>query len=79
MGTVLRAQQAFHGKFEEHEYEMKDFWDTDFPVNLYGVQAPEVKERSSLEVDVPDQAAFPAFARGCYLCDATPSGQSHTF
>ncbi len=71
-------QDAFHGKFKQEEYEMKDFWDTNFPANLFGINSPEIKERSSLEDDT-NQAVFPVFARACFLCDQTPSGQSHTF
>ncbi|BDA51370.1 hypothetical protein COCOBI_18-2470 [Coccomyxa sp. Obi] len=74
----LPPDDSFHGKFQQEEYEMKDYWDTDFPVNLFGVNSPEIRERSSLEDDIP-QAAFPAFARACFLCNETPSGQSHTF
>lgn len=73
------SQEAFHGKFEQAAYEMADYWDTKFPANLYGVQSPDIKERSSLEIDMPNQEMFPAFARMCFLCAKTPSGQSHTF
>ncbi len=73
------SQEAFHGKYEQAAYEMKDFWDTKFSANLYGVNSPVVKERSSLEVDAPDQALFPAFSHACFLCDKTPSGQGHTY
>ena len=57
---------------------MEGFWDTNFPANLFGQNAAAVKERSSLELDSPD-TVFPAFARGCFQCEATPSGQDHTF
>ncbi|KAK9902757.1 hypothetical protein WJX75_005073 [Coccomyxa subellipsoidea] len=74
----LPPDDAFHGKYKQEEYEMKDMWDTSFPVNLFGVNSPEIQERSSLEDDTT-QTAFPVFARACFLCDQTPSGQSHTF
>lgn len=75
---VWCVQDAFHGKFKQEEYEMKSFWDTDFPANLFGVNSPEIQERSSLEDDTTE-AAFPVFAHACYLCEATPSGQGYTF
>ncbi len=65
---VLCAQDSFHGKFAQEDYEMKDHWDTNFPVNLFGVNSAEIKERSSLEDDTTE-AAFPAFARACFLCN----------
>ena len=71
-------QGSFHGHFNEKDYEMKDFWDTKFPANLFGENAAAVKERSSLEQDT-QSAVFPVFARGCFRCEATPSGQDHTF
>ncbi|CAL8466272.1 g5808 [Coccomyxa elongata] len=74
----LPPDDSFHGKFQQEEYEMKDYWDTNFPANLFGVNSPEIKERSSLEDDTTE-AAFPAFAHACFLCNETPSGQSHTF
>jgi hypothetical protein len=61
---------------------MADHWDTDFKANLFGVQNPvfqtQQQGRSNLEIDAP-RAAFPAFARSCFLCEATPSGQGYTF
>ena len=71
-------QGSFHGHFDEKNYEMKDHWDTKFPANLFGENPTAVKERSSLEDD-SQNAVFPVFARGCFQCDATPSGQDHTF
>ena len=71
-------QGSFHGNFNETDYEMKDHWDTAFPANLFGQNAAAIKERSSLELDAPD-ALFPVFARACYQCHLTPSGQDHTF
>ena len=72
-------QDAFHGNFDQLDYEMADFWDTNFKANLFG--APTIKDRSSLEIDMdmPTEAAFPAFARACSMCAATPSGQGHTY
>ena len=73
--TLWRLQDAFHGKYSISDYEMKDFYATDFPANLFGQEKAQLRERSSLE----SETVFPAFARACFLCDATPSGQSHTF
>ncbi|EIE18014.1 hypothetical protein COCSUDRAFT_45691 [Coccomyxa subellipsoidea C-169] len=76
----LPPDGAFHGRYKEEEYEMADHWDTTFRANLFGVQNPfsqtQQQGRSNLEIDAP-QGAFPAFARACFLCAATPSG--HTF
>lgn len=73
-------QGSFHGHFEEKDYEMAGFWDTKFPANLFGENPAAIKERSSLEVeDASSNAVFPVFARGCFHCEATPSGQDHTY
>ncbi len=72
-------QDAFHGNFDQQDYEMADFWDTNFKANLFGAQTSMIKDRSSLEIHMPIEAAFPAFARACFLCAATPSGQGHTY
>ena len=62
---------------------MSSFWTTNFTANLFGVANPDyvtsVQGRSSLEVDSPEQSAFPVFARVCSYCDATPSDLGHTF
>ena len=76
---VWLLQDSFHGNYDQKDYEMADFWDTNFKANLFGAQPPAIKDRSSLETDTPIEAAFPAFARACFLCAATPSGQGHTF
>ena len=72
------VQDQFHGHFNEKDYEMDGYWDTKFPANLFGQNPAAVKERSSLELDTQN-AVFPVFARGCFQCEATPSGQDHTF
>lgn len=76
------AQGAFHGRYNDKGYAMADHWDTNFPANLFGVTDPAFQAaqqgRSNLEDDTY-QSAFPAFARACFLCNQTPSGQSHTF
>ncbi|CAL8466281.1 g5817 [Coccomyxa elongata] len=78
----LPEDGAFHGRYKDEEYAMADHWDTNFPANLFGVTDPSFQAaqqgRSNLEDDT-NQSAFPAFARACFLCDQTPSGQSHTF
>ncbi len=82
MAVCARSQGAFHGRYKEEGYAMADHWDTNFPANLFGVTDPAFHEaqqgRSNLEDDT-NQSAFPAFARACFLCEDTPSGQSHTF
>ena len=77
-----RAQGAFHGKYKDEEYAMASHWDTNFRANLFGVRDPGLREaqqrRSNLEDDT-NPSAFPGFARACFLCEETPSGQSHSF
>ena len=77
--AVWLLQDAFHGIYDQGDYEMADFWDTNFKANLFGAQPPAIKDRSSLETDMPIEAPFPAFARACFLCAATPSGQGHAY
>ncbi len=73
-------QDNFHGRYKDSEYEMSNFWATNFTANLFGVANPDyttsIQGRSSLEVE---QSALPLFARACSYCAATASGQGHTF
>jgi hypothetical protein len=52
---LWHAQQAWHGKGELEDYEMANYWDTKFPMNLFGVNPPEVRERMDLELGSQQQ------------------------
>lgn len=69
-------QDNFHGRYKESEYEMSDFWATNFTANLFGVVDPDyvttTQGRSSLEVE---QSLLPMFARACAFCPAMIPGQ----
>jgi hypothetical protein len=77
-------QDNFHGRYNESEYEMSDFWATDFTANLFGVSDPgyvvPMEGRASLEVDSMEDAYFPLSARACSYCDIklTALGDFHT-
>ena len=62
--SVTILQDNFHGRYNESEYEMSDFWATNFTANLFGVANSEyvttLQGRSSLEVE---QSALPIFAK----------------
>ncbi|CAL8466279.1 g5815 [Coccomyxa elongata] len=50
-GTYDRYLEGESAVSPREENEMKDYLDTNFPANLFGVNSPEIKERSSLEDD----------------------------
>ena len=70
-------QDNFHGRYNESEYEMSDFWATNFTANLFGVSnsgySVPMEGRASLEVDTMEEAYFPVSARACSHCDVTLS------
>lgn len=45
------VQDTWHGKAPMQSYEMANYWDTKFPVNLFGVASPAARERVALEQD----------------------------
>ncbi len=77
-------QDNFHGQYNESEYEMSDFWSTNFTANLFGISNPgyavRLEGRASLEVDPVEEAYFPLSARACSYCDLklTVLGNLHT-
>ena len=77
--SEIVLQDNFHGRYTEPEYEMTDFWATNFTANLFGVADYEyirsIQGRSSLEVE---NLKMPMFARVCTFC-TTPTGQGYAF
>lgn len=47
----LRVQQAWHGKGVAEEYEMAHYWDSKFPMNLFGAYNDAYATRSALETE----------------------------
>ncbi len=44
-------QEAWHGKGPAQDYEMANYWDTKFKMNLFGLNSPAIRERQALELD----------------------------
>ncbi len=52
------VQEAWHGKGPAQEYEMANYWDTKFKMNLFGLNSPGVRERQALEQDPAQQLSL---------------------
>ena len=76
--STVNLQDNFHGRYKESEYEMSDFWATNFTANLFGADDHEhlssVHRRSSMEVQHVD---LPVYARVCTFCPTPPLGQGY--
>ena len=44
-------QQAWHGKGPAEDYEMANYWDTKFPMNVFGTSRDVLSSRSALEME----------------------------
>ena len=49
--NCLHVQQAWHGKGAAEEYEMAHYWDSKFPMNLFGAYNDAYATRSALETE----------------------------
>lgn len=49
------VQEAWHGKGQLQDYEMADYWDTKFPMNLFGLNSPDIRSRQALESQTSQQ------------------------
>ena len=76
--SLTIPQDNFHGRYNESEYEMSDFWATSFTANLFGVAnsgyVTTPQGRSSLEVE---HSALPMFAQVCTFCPTLIPGQGY--
>ena len=57
------VQQIWHGKGAAAEYEMTHYWDTKFPMNLFGKNNEIISSRSALEAEPALEAAEQADSR----------------
>ncbi|CAL8463363.1 g2897 [Coccomyxa elongata] len=57
----LPEDDTWHGKGPVEDYEMANYWDTKFKMNLFGLNSPSVRERQALETDsmpLPEQLSL---------------------
>ena len=63
MHSAAAAQQAWHGKGPAEDYEMVNYWDTKFPMNVFGTTRDALSSRSALETEPVVEAAEEANSR----------------
>lgn len=63
MHSVATVQQAWHGKGPAEDYEMVNYWDTKFPMNVFGTTRDALSSRSALETEPVVEAAEEADSR----------------
>lgn len=51
----ILLQEAWHGKGKLQDYEMANYWDTKFPMNLFGINSPDIRSRQALESESQQQ------------------------
>ena len=59
--ATCMVQDTWHGKGRVEDYEMANYWDTKFKMNLFGLNSPGVRERQALETDtmpLPEQLSL---------------------
>lgn len=56
-------QQVWHGKGLAEDYEMVNYWDTKFPMNLFGTNRDVLSSRSALEMEPVAEVAEEADRR----------------
>ena len=60
---VALVQQVWHGKGPAEDYEMVNYWDTKFPMNLFGTKRDALNSRSALELEPVAEVAEEADSR----------------